>query len=140
MHSSSVPYGPRAYRSRLRVLGPLAALLLPAILGLIGVLLLRDSSGVARGVSGFVCCVFAAPLLLAMDVPLNAGPAYGVAIAASVVLWVLLGLLAARRATRRPAAMWSDFWREYLWLAAGVWLGCVIALVAANLILGRALI
>ena len=47
---------------------------------------------------------------------------------------------ASVRATKRPAATWRDFWREYLWLATGVWVGVVAALVAADLVLGRALL
>ena len=38
-----------------------------------------------------------------------------------------------------PAASWRDFWREYAWLAIGVWLGVGIALGAVNLIFDRAL-
>ena len=33
----------------------------------------------------------------------------------------------------------ATIWREYVWLAAGVWLGVVLALGAVNLIFGRAL-
>lgn len=140
MHSSSIPYGPRAYRRHIRTFGPLVAIVVPAVIGLVGLLLLRSSSSFASGVAGFLGCVFAAPVLLALGVPLAAGAAYGLAIVASAVLWLVLGALAARRATRHPAAVWSDFWREYLWMMAGVWVGCVVALVAANLLLGRALL
>ena len=52
---------------------------------------------------------------------------------------MLIGAIAARRATRVPVASWRDFWREYLWLATGVWLGVVVALIAVNLVFGRAL-
>ena len=48
-----------------------------------------------------------------------------------------LGTVAARRATRRPVATWRDFWREYFWLAGGVWLGVIVALVLVALVLGR---
>jgi len=51
----------------------------------------------------------------------------------------IVGVIAARRATRIPAASWRDYWREYMWLAVGVWLGVVVALGAVNLIFGRAL-
>lgn len=141
--SSSVrlPDGPRAYRTRIRTLGPVYALLVPALLGVCGLLLLRSSQSAMRGVLGFAACVLAAPALIAFGVPLTAGSdAYRPAILASAVLWLVVGLIAARRATRRPAAMWGDFWREFAWFAAAIWLGVVVALVAANLILGQTLL
>ena len=61
------------------------------------------------------------------------------AVVGSAVLWMVLGATAARRATRLPVASWRDFWREYLWLAVGVWLGVVVALIAVNLVFGRAM-
>ena len=73
--------------------------------------------------------------------PLRAGRGlYVVAAIASIVVWLVIGLVASRRATRTPVATWSTFWREWAWLAAGVWAGVVIALVASNLVLGRALL
>jgi hypothetical protein len=61
------------------------------------------------------------------------------AIVGSALLWMIVGAISARRATRLPVASWRDYWREYVWLAAGVWLGVVVALVAVNLVFGRAL-
>jgi len=52
-------------------------------------------------------------------------------------VWLAIGTLSARRATKAPAADWRDYWREYAWLAGGVWIGVVVALVAVNLVLGR---
>jgi hypothetical protein len=136
-----VPQGPRAYRARLRRLGPLLGLFPPAAMGALAWLLLRNNSSTVRGVGSFLLAVLAAPGLLVMGVPLTSGSGvYLVGIVGSAVLWLLVGVVAARRATRAPAATWRDFWREYLWLAGGVWLGVVGALLAANLILGRALI
>ena len=63
---------------------------------------------------------------------------YLAAAAASALMWLLVGAVASARATRRPVATWGDFWKEYLWLAGGVWLGVFGSLVAANLILGGA--
>jgi hypothetical protein len=48
-------------------------------------------------------------------------------------LWLLVGFLAARRATRNPMATWADFWRHYAWMCAGVWVGAAIALGVAAL-------
>ncbi len=117
------------------------ALVPPGLLGAAAWMLLRDNTSTVRGVGSFLLAVLAAPGLLVMGVPLSSGgKVYLVGIGASVALWLLVGVVASRRATRAPAANWRDFWREYLWLAAGVWVGVVGALVAANLILGRALI
>lgn len=136
-----VPQGPRAYRSRLRRLGPLAALVPPGVLGAVAWMLLRDNSSTLRGVGSFLLAVLAAPGLLMTGVPLSHGTAaWAVGLGTSALLWVLIGVVASRRATRTPAASWRDFWREYVWLAAGVWLGVLGALLATNLIFGNALV
>ncbi len=135
-----VPLGPRAYRSRLRGSGPIVGLVPPAILGAISLLLLRGHTSLVRGVAGFLTAVLAAPGLLVAGAPLRSGRAvYVGAVAGSAVLWMIVGAIAARRATRVPVASWRDYWREYVWLAAGVWLGVVVALAVVNLIFGRAL-
>ena len=132
--------GPRAYRTRLRVLGPIAALLPAALMGLAALVMLRGNTSLARGVGGFALAIFAAPGLLAAGVPLSTGAStYGVAIVASAALWLLIGVLASRRATRSPVATWRDFWREWAWPAAGVWIGVAVALGVADLVLGRTL-
>ena len=135
-----VPMGPRAYRSKLRGSGPFVALLPPGILGVVSLLLLRGHTSLVRGVAGFLTAIFAAPGLLVAGAPLRSGRSvYLGAVVGSAVLWMIVGAIAARRATRMPAASWRDYWREYVWLAAGVWLGVVLALGAVNLIFGRAL-
>jgi len=133
-----VPAGPRAYRGRIRSLGPLAGLLPAAVLGGLGLVLHRGSTSAARGIGGFALAVLAAPGLLVAGVPLRGGAGlYAVAAAGSALLWMLLGAIAARRATRSPVATWRDFWREWLWLALAVWVGVGLSLVAANFLLGR---
>jgi hypothetical protein len=135
-----VPLGPRAYRSKIRGSGPLVALLPPAVLGGISLLLLRGHTSLVRGVAGFLTAVLAAPGLLVAGAPLRSGRAvYLGAVVGSAVLWMIVGAISARRATRLPAASWRDYWHEYVWLAFGVWLGDVVALAAVNLIFGRAL-
>jgi len=135
-----VPGGPRHYRTRIRSLGPIVGLIPPAILGVLALLLLNGSTGAARGVTGFGLALFAAPGLLFVGAPLSTGSGvYLLAIAASAVLWLAIGVVAARRATRSPAPTWRDFWREWAWPAAGVWLGVIVALLVADLVLGKAL-
>jgi hypothetical protein len=135
-----VPMGPRAYRSRIRGTGPIVALVPPAALGCISLLLLRGHTSLVRGVAGFLTAVLAAPGLLVAGAPLRSGRGvYLGATVGSAVLWMIVGAISARRATRLPAASWRDYWHEYVWLALGVWLGVVVALAAVNLIFGRAL-
>lgn len=117
------------------------ALLPPATLAGLSWLLVRDDDSTVRGVASFLLAALAAPVLLVAGVPLSGAPgSHPWAIGASVLLWLLLGAVAARRATRLPVATWRDFWRDFLWLAAGVWLGVLAALAAANLLLGRTLV
>jgi len=117
------------------------ALLPPAALAAVAWMLVHDNASTVRGVASFLLAALAAPVLLVAGVPLSGGPgAHLWAIAASAALWLLVGMVASHRATRLPVATWRDFWRDYLWLAAGVWLGVVAALAAANLLLGRTLV
>lgn len=136
-----MPGGPLAYRRRIRAFGPLLALVPPGLLGAGGLALLAGSTGVSRGAPGFLLCCLAAPALLLVGVPLTAGSsAYTTAVVLSVAVWLVVGVVAGRRATRRPASTWPAFWREYAWLAAAVLVGVVVALLATNLLLGRALL
>ena len=102
--------------------------------------LLHGNTSLGRGVLGFLSAICAAPGLLVAGAPLRSGNStYAAAIVGSALLWLLVGVISAKRATSVPAASWRDFWREYLWLAIGVWLGVVVALVAVDLVFGRAL-
>ena len=122
-------------------MGPLLALAPPAAMGAVAWLLVHGNESTLRGVTGFLLGVLAAPVMLVAGVPLEGSTVvYAVSVAGSALLWLLIGMAASRRATRTPVASWRDFWREYLWLAGGVWLGTIGALVAANLVLGRTLV
>jgi len=139
VYAQPVRQGPRAYRAQIRRLGPLVGLLPAAVLGLVSAMLLHGNTSTVRGVAGFLAAVLAAPGLLVAGAPMTDGAGvYGPAVLGSAAVWLVIGLVAARRATRRPVATWGDYWREHLWLAGGVWLGVIGALVAANLLLGGA--
>jgi hypothetical protein len=132
---------PRRTRSSVRAKGPFVALLLPAVFGVIALVLLGGSTSTGRGVAGFLFAMLAAPLLPAFGAPLRSGSgAVTGAVVASAALWFVLGAFAGRRATRTPFGGWGRFWGEYLWLASCVWLGAVLAAVASNLVLGRVLV
>lgn len=137
----TAPPTDRAVRRRIRRTGAFVGLLLPAVIGIAAWWTLRASEGTGRGIGGFGLALLAAPLLPAFGAPLRSGTgAVTAAVAASAGLWFVLGAFAAQRATRVPSAGWGRFWGELLWLAACVWLGAVLAVVAANLVLGRVLL
>lgn len=132
--------GPRWYRSRVRTWGPFAALIAPAIVGAIAYFSLRLFDTAWSGAIGLIGGVWAAPALLAAGAPFGDRDMYPIAVAASALLWILVGLLAARRATRNPMATWVDFWRHYAWMCAGIWVGASAALVVAALSISDSLI
>jgi hypothetical protein len=126
--SRPVPDGPVANRRAVRRYGPLAALVVPALAGAIGSLLLWGSDSAWRGVPGFALVVAAAPILPLVGVPAEGGSLrYLTAGALSMVLWLVIGFIASRRATRLPIATWDDWRTEYRSLALGASLGGLAA-------------
>lgn len=103
-------------------------------------LALRLGDGRSSGLIGLFGGVSAAPGLLVAGAPFADAGRYPIAVLASVPLWLILGLIASRRATRSPTAVWRDYTRELLWLTIGVVMGAAGALVAATSILGESLI
>jgi hypothetical protein len=132
--------GPRWYRSRIRLLGPLLGLLPMALLGGTSLLALRLGDGRTSGLIGLAGGVSAAPGLLVVGAPFADDAVYPKAVLASVPLWLLLGLLASRRATRSTVASWRDYWREMLTLSVAVVLGAIVALVIAAASLTQSLV
>ncbi len=132
--------GPRWYRTRIRVWGPFLALIAPAIVGAIAYFSLQWFDTAWSGAVGLIFGVMAAPALLAAGAPFGDRDLYPIAVGASALLWLLVGVLASRRATRNPMATWGDFWRHYAWLCGGVWLGAGTALVIAAYSIGDPLL
>ena len=120
--------------------GPLLALLPPAVVGAIAYFSLQWFDTAWSGAVGLIFGVCAAPALLAAGAPFGDRDLYPMAIAASGVMWLLIGVLASRRATRNPMARWSDFWRHYAWMFGGVCLGAGTALVIAAYSIGDSLL
>ena len=112
---------------------------MPAIVGGIAYLSLQLFDTAWSGAVGLIGGVWAAPALLAAGAPFGDREMYPIAVAASGLLWILVGLLAARRATRNPMATWVDFWRHYAWLCAGIWIGASAALIVAALTISDSL-
>lgn len=114
-------------------------MVLPAILGALAYASLEYSDASWSGAVGLLGGVAAAPGLLVVGAPFGDSSLYSIAIAASGVLWMAVGLIASRRATRNPLATWADYWRHYFWLAGGIWVGAGIALGLATVSIGEAL-
>lgn len=125
-----VPDGPVANRRRIRQLGALAGLVPPIIAAGLGALLLWGSNTGWRGVPGFGLLVAAMPVLPITGVPAEGGNTrYLIAVVTSAVMWLVIGSVAARRATKLPVATWEDWVEEYRRLAIGAAAGGVAALV-----------
>ena len=111
-----------------------------AILGVAALVALRAGDGRLSGLIGLIGGVSAAPGLLLAGAPLASSDNYPLAVLASVPLWLVLGLIASRRATTHVVAAWRDYWRELIFLTIGVLLGALAALIAATQILGESII
>jgi len=135
-----VPEGPRWYRSRIRRLGPLFGLVPMIVIGAVAWLALRLGEGRTSGMIGLAGGAIAAPGLLVAGAPFSSSDGYALAVMASVPLWLLLGFVAARRATRSPIATWASYGKELLWLTVAVGVGAGIALGGAALSLGESLV
>jgi hypothetical protein len=131
--------GPRWYRTRIRLWGPFLALIVPAVVGAIASAALSWSDAAWSGAVGLIAGVMAAPVLLMVGAPFGDSDLYPYAIAGSVLLWMLIGVVASRRATRNPMATWRDYWRHYAWLCGGVWVGCIAALGIAGAVISDSL-
>jgi hypothetical protein len=84
--------------------------------------------------------VAAAPGLLFAGAPFADDSSYPMAVVASIPMWLVLGWLASRRATRSTVASWRDYWREMTFLTIAVVLGAIVALAAATSVLGESLL
>jgi hypothetical protein len=138
--SRHVYEGPRWFRLRIRSRGPFLAVLPPAVLGLVALVSMELFDGKTSGYLGLILGVAAAPFLLAVGAPFSDTSLWSIGVALSVMLWLIVGAVAARRTTRNPMAEWRDFWRTFSWLAAGIWLGVAAALLVARYAVGEALV
>lgn len=131
--------GPRWYRNRIRVRGPFAALIVPGIVGFVAYTSLQLFDTAWSGAVGLVGGVLAAPVLLFVGAPFGDRGSYPLAVLASGVLWMVVGLIAALRATRNPLADWREFWKQFVPLLLGVWAGVLAALMIATVTIGDTL-
>lgn len=120
--------------------GPFLGVVPMALLGGIALVALRLGDSRLSGLIGLIGGVSAAPGLLLAGAPLANSDQYPLAVLASVPLWLVLGLIASRRATAHVVASWRDYWRELVFLTIGVVLGALGALIAATQILGESIV
>jgi hypothetical protein len=128
--------GPRWFRMQIRHRGPLYALAPPLAAGAVALACINLFESQLTGVLGLTLAYFAAPVLPILGAPFSGSDRHPLAIGLSALLWVVVGWIAARRSTRNPMATWSDFWRDYAWLAGGVWLGAVVPMMVARFGIG----
>ncbi len=138
--SAPLTAGPRWYRMRIRLLGPLLGLVPMALLGAASSVILQMGDGGTSGMGGLVAGVSAAPGLLVAGAPFADETRYPLAVIASAPMWLLLGLVASRRATRTAIASWRDYWREMAFLTAAVVAGAIGAIALATALLGESLL
>lgn len=110
------------------------------VMGATALIALQVGDGRLSGLVGLIGGVSAAPGLLLAGAPLASSDNYLIAIAASVPLWLVLGLIASRRATVHVVASWRDYGRELAFLTIAVVLGALAALIAATQILGESIL
>lgn len=124
-----VPDGPRFHQQRVLRFGPLRSLLVPALAGAAALVLLTGSDSTWKGILGFTAALVAVPTLPAVGLPVaDGGARWFVAVASSLILWLFLGHVAARRSTRKMASTWPEWRQEWLRLALGAWTGALIGI------------
>jgi hypothetical protein len=138
--TTAVVGGPRWYRTRILLGGPLVGLSAPLALGLVALMTLRLGSGRMSAVLGLLAGVIAAPGLLVVGAPIADESSYPVAIALSVAFWVVIGVIAARRAIRRPIASWRDFWLQFTFLGLATAIGAIVGMAIAAARIGETLL
>lgn len=105
------------------------SLAIPVVSGIVGLVLLHGSTSTWRGLVGFVATLVAAPTAPVVGLPVVGGSGrWALALSSSAVLWCALGIVAARRSTRRMAASWPEWRKEWLRLAFGAWAGALIGI------------
>ena len=130
--------GPRWYRSRIRSRGPFLALVPPAVLGVLSLLLLNVFDGKTSGYGGLLLGVFAAPGLLAVGAPFSSDSVYPIGVTLSVMLW-----LDRRRHRRGPGDPQPDghvgrLLAQLRLVGRGHLGGAIAALLIARLVVGDA--
>jgi hypothetical protein len=125
---------------RIRIYGPLAALLVPAVLGLVAFLIYNGSCNGAEcikpSITAWAIVLLVAPTALVAGLPWFIGPvSLGATAASSLVMWLGFGRWAARRATRDVDAGWRAYWLELAFIVGGLWAGVGVGLAGMAFVL-----
>ena len=140
-----VPAGPLAYHRRIRTIGPIVAMVPPAIVlavttALRGVLACDVGACGRQVVTSWILPAMSLPTAMLWGIPIEDGTTRLIGVlASSASVWLLVGVVATRRATRSLVATWRDFWREYLWLALSIWAGVGVGLLVLSKVLDTGL-
>ena len=93
--------------------------------------------GAVGGALSFVAMVAAFPLMPIVGIPAADGTVRtAVAVVASLAVWWVLGQVVAGRVTHRAVAGWREWFREFLVLGSGRWLGAIGSVLIAAFVLG----
>jgi hypothetical protein len=117
---------------RIRTLGPVVALLVPATLIITGMLILVLWPCSGRGciepsLGAWVLVLFALPTATAAGLPWYVNVVtVTAALVSSTAMWMILGAIAGRRVEQQSDAGWGDFAKEIITLAGGVIAGVVL--------------
>lgn len=104
---------------------------------LFGVVIKALVAGPIGGALSFVLMVMALPVMPILGMPATGGTNLLLAaIAASAVVWWLLGQVVASRVTRRPVVGWHEWAREFAIIGVGLWAGAAGGLLLGALVLG----
>ena len=129
--------GPNGFVARpgqMRSLGPVAALGVPAVLlTLAGVVFFvlpsEGSGGVKTALLAYFFVLLAIPTSILFGLPWILNPlTIGGAVVTSIVLWLMLGRWAGRRASANVDGTWRTYIAELLFMIGGVWAGIVLGL------------
>jgi hypothetical protein len=132
--------GPLWYRARIRTFGPFLALVLPVALWLLDIIVRSVLSGRIRGWSTLLLRLSSAPGLLAVGYPFALESERPIGVVLSIPIWLVVGFVASRVATRNPVALFRDYWRAYGWLAAAVVVGAIVAIVLGGVLTNTSLV
>jgi hypothetical protein len=126
--------GAVARPGRIRIYGPLMALVIPLVMGALAFAAHSSSctgtACVRPGAVTWGLVLLIAPSALLAGLPWFAGPiSLGATAVSSLIMWLAFGRWAARRATREDVdAGWLAYWRELGFIVAGLWAGVLLGL------------
>lgn len=133
----SFPGGIVQTRRTVRRRGGLTGIAVACSFLVAGWLLRTLVGGAVGGALSFVSMVAAFPLMPIVGIPAADGTMRTVvAVTASLAVWWVLGQVVAGRVTQRAVAGWREWFREFLVMGSGLWLGAVGSVLLAALVLG----